>query len=321
MFNADLIEDLAIKRVVLFIGSGVSASGVTRCGSRIRQWHSFLDYASSQLGDEERHQLVKSYLKEKNYLFAAEVIKNSLSNTDWAQLIQDEFGQIADPSDLHRAIVSLDQRIIVTTNFDKLLENAWADPLVRVTHFPQVITRLDTSAFKILRESGSYLVKLHGTVDDPESIVFTQSDYTKHAYINWAYSSFIETLLTTYTVLFIGFSMNDPALSRLVEMHAQRYPLCRPHYIFTAAPMHDTVKEINRSLRRLYVMEYSSENHHSELIDHIRELGRQSQAKRRENVASTSKEISEPLINPMVEAESAPLSPSNNDEQPLGSIL
>jgi hypothetical protein len=321
MFNADLIEDLANKRVVLFIGSGVSASGVTRSGSRIRLWDSFLDYASSRLGDEERRQLAKSYLQDKNYLFAAEVIKNSLSNTDWAHLIQDEFGQIADPSDLHRAIVSLDQRIIVTTNFDKLLENAWADPLARVTHFPQVITRLDTSAFKILRESGSYLVKLHGTVDDPESIVFTQSDYTKHAYINWAYSSFIETLLTTYTVLFIGFSMNDPALSRLVEMHAQRYPLCRPHYIFTAAPIHDTVKEINRSLRRLYVMEYSSENHHSELIDHIRELGHQSQAKRRENVASTNKEFSEPLISPVVEAESAPLSSSNNDAQPLGSIL
>jgi hypothetical protein len=68
-------------------------------------------------------------------------------------------------------------------------------------------------------------------------------------------------------------------------------------------------------------MEYSSENHHSELIDHIRELGRQSQAKRRENVAITNKEFSEPLISPMVEAESAPLSPSDNDAQPLGSIL
>jgi uncharacterized protein YggL (DUF469 family) len=65
MFNADLIEDLATKRVVLFIGSGVSASGVTRTGSRIRQWHSFLEFANSRLGDEARQQLVKAYLEEK----------------------------------------------------------------------------------------------------------------------------------------------------------------------------------------------------------------------------------------------------------------
>jgi hypothetical protein len=299
MFNADLIGDLATRRVVLFIGSGVSASGVTRSGSRIRQWHSFLEYASSRLDNEECQELIKVYLAENNYLFAAEVIKNSLSSTDWAQLIQDEFGQIADPSDLHRAIVSLDQRIIVTTNFDKLLENAWADPRIRGTHFPQVITRLNPSAFKILREGRSYLVKLHGTVDDPESIVFTQSDYTKHAYINWAYSSFIETLLTTYTVLFIGFSMNDPALSRLVEMHAQRYPLCRPHYIFTAGPINNTVKELNRNLRRLYVMEYSPENNHSQLVDQIKDLGLQSQARRRENLATSSKELSESPIDPV----------------------
>jgi hypothetical protein len=289
------------RRVVLFIGSGVSASGVTRRGSRIRQWYSFLEYASSRLSNEEGQELIKNYLEDNNYLFAAEVIKNSLSSTDWAQLIQDEFGQIADPSDLHRAIVSLDQRIIVTTNFDKLLENAWADPSIRGTHFPQVITSLNPSAFKILREGRSYLVKLHGTVDDPESIVFTQSDYTKHAYINWAYSSFIETLLTTYTVLFIGFSMNDPALSRLVEIHAQRYPLCRPHYIFTAGPINDTVKELNRNLRRLYVMEYSPENNHSQLVDQIKDLALQSRARRRENLATSSKELSESLIDPVAD--------------------
>jgi len=115
--------------------------------------------------------------------------------------------------------------------------------------------------------------------------------------------------------------MNDPALSRLVEMHAQRYPLCRPHYIFTAAPIHDTVKEINRSLRRLYVMEYSSENHHSQLIDLIKELGLQSQAKRRENIANTNKEISEPPIEPMVDAESASLSPSDNEGHSAGGCL
>lgn len=292
MFNADLVEDLAARRVILFIGSGVSASGVTRSGSRIKQWRSFLEYAESKLIDEECKRLVSQYLGNNNYLFAAEVIKDSLSSTEWASLIQDEFGQIADPSNLHRAIVSLDQRIVVTTNFDKLLENAWADSSAGLTHFPQVITKLDNSTFRILRENRSYLVKLHGTVDDPESIIFTQSDYTRDAYVNWAYSSFIETLLTTYTVLFIGFSMNDPALSRLVEMHAQKYPYCRPHYIFTSGPISDTIKNLNRRLRRLYVMEYSSENHHFQLVEYITELAVQSRAKRRENVAVSSKNIS-----------------------------
>lgn len=314
MFNADLIEDLAAKRVILFIGSGVSASGVTRSGSRIKQWRSFLEYAATQLIDEECKQLVNQYLDDNNYLFAAEVIKNSLPSTDWATLIQDEFGQIADPSDLHRAIVSLDQRIVVTTNFDKLLENAWADSSAGLTHFPQVITKLDNSTFRIMRENRSYLVKLHGTVDDPESIIFTQSDYTRDAYVNWAYSSFIEILLTTYTVLFIGFSMNDPALSRLVEMHAQKYPHCRPHYIFTSGPSNSTIKNMNRRLRRLYVMEYSSDNHHYQLVEYIKELAVQCQARRRENVATSSKEISVAHAQSFASQEAEPESAAINEE-------
>jgi hypothetical protein len=290
-FNADLIDDLAARRVVIFVGSGVSASSVTRSGSRVRQWHAFLDFASSRLDHSQHQELVKEYLDKQDYLFAAELIKDSLSAAQWDQLIQDEFGQIADPSDLHRAIVALDQRVVVTTNFDKLLEDAWADPNAMLTHHPQVITKLDSTAFKIFRDNRSYLIKLHGTVDDPEFMIFTQSDYTRHAYVNWAYSSFIETLLTTYTVLFIGFSMNDPALSRLVEMHAHRYPLSRPHYIFTAGPIDIKVKDINKRLRKLYVMEYSPEDNHSQLIDHISELGVKAKAKRRENLASCSKEL------------------------------
>lgn len=284
VFNPDLVEDIAHRRVVLFLGSGVSASAKTNSGTYIRQWEAFLlDAAKRVLRPEERI-LIESRIHNKDYLMAAELLKHSLQH-EWDPILENEFAQVAEASELHKAIVGLGQRIIITTNFDKLLENAWTAGDKSVTHHPALLTKLDSDSFKMLRDNRNYIIKLHGTIDDPSNMIFTKSEYNQRAFGSWIYDELLRVLLLTHTFLFIGFSMTDPAITLLIEMYAQRFPNARPHYIFLSAPVEREVIDLSRKLRRLYILPYDPKDNHAELVKHINFLSAAAKAKSREFVA------------------------------------
>lgn len=283
-FNADLIDDLARRRVVLFLGSGVSASAKTRAGRPIRQWRDFLLHAAKELDPQARKGAV-DLIKSNEFLLASEIISAALQ-TRWKTLLEEEFAQVGKPSRLHKALIRLKQRIVITTNFDKILENAWNDGTVDDTHYPELITKLDRDIFRILRDNKSYIIKLHGTIDDADGLVFTKSSYAQRAYGDWVYQEFINTLLLTHTFVFIGFSMSDPAISLLVEMNANKYASSRPHYIFLADTVSDSIRDVYKRLRRIFIISYSSKDHHKELAEMVEGLGRQSQAREREILAT-----------------------------------
>lgn len=298
-FNSDLINDIAQRKVVLFLGAGVSASSVTRGGGRIRAWEQFLLHATSKIEEADVRELAEGLVATKDFLLACEVIRRAL-DTNWHAIVSEEFGQVAEPSSLHRAIIKLDQRIILTTNFDKLVETAWGEVNKEGTHYPRVISKIDSSAFKMLRDSQDYIVKLHGTVDDPSSFIFTKSEYIERAFGSWVYADFVSGLLATHTLLFIGFSLADPAVTSLVERHASRFPDARPHYIIQPGPISDQIVQINKELRRLFVISYNSINNHAELVDLVEDLAEKGMARRKEIVAEQA----------VIRANVAPIAPA-----------
>src|SRR5690606_19693263 len=92
---------------------------------------------------------VKKLIEEKDYLLACELLQSHLRDR-WSELVRAEFGQKANPSPLHQALVALRQRIILTTNFDKLIENAWNNLEEEETHFREVISSIDGRIFRVL---------------------------------------------------------------------------------------------------------------------------------------------------------------------------
>ncbi|KMN81259.1 hypothetical protein VK98_15125 [Chromobacterium sp. LK11] len=280
IFNSDLVADVANRRVVLFLGAGVSASAKTDSGDNFKDWKGVLEKASQSIGDEGKRALVQSYVKKGDFLLASELIKKA-NPTAWGELLRREFSKTAQPSDLHRAIFSLKQRIIITTNFDKLLETFY-QPLTGDAYYPNVKCKVDGGVFSMLRDDESYIIKLHGTADDEDSIIFDKSSYGASAYGNPAYADLLNVLLLTHTFLFIGFSMEDPAISFVVETFARKYPKMRPHYIFLGEELDNDVADIWKSLRKLYVMSYDSSNNHGQLVDYIRQLSDLAVQKRKE---------------------------------------
>ncbi len=275
LFNPDLLTDLAYRKVVLFLGAGVSASAITTTGTKIAGWAAFLQDCTTGVPDPLKSQILV-LIGEKDYLLACELLQQHHKD-DWIRLVSKEFGQKAQPSALHRAILNLKQRVILTTNFDKLIDIAWSEVANGGTHFPTTITKIDSKIFRILKEhEENYLLKIHGTVDDPDSLIFSRSEYIRMAFGNRDYSNFIDSLLLNYTFLFVGFSMDDPAITSLMEMYALRYPSARPHYIFSPQGMPENIIKIYKDLRKLVVLPYDDANNHEKLPEIISELGRQS---------------------------------------------
>lgn len=180
----------------------------------------------------------------------------------------------------------MNQRIIVTTNFDLILETAWQQYNPHATHAPQIITDISADIFKILRDDEAHIVKLHGSINEPKKLILSKSDYIQGAYGSWIYTTLFETLLLTHTFLFIGFSMNDPAISHLIEMYSHKYPNARPHYMFTSQKSSEETNEISRQLRKIILLNYSPAKNHRGLVTALNNLSKDAVKRRKELLLS-----------------------------------
>lgn len=137
----------------------------------------------------------------------------------------------------------------------------------------------------MMRDDRQYIVNIHGSIDDPNNLIFPKADYINSAFGNWVYSEFLESLFVFYTVAFIGFSMSDPAVNYIIERYAQKHPTLRPHYIFQQVPIDSASEEISRKLKKLYAVPYREGAGHDDLPILLEELFCQVRERQRELLA------------------------------------
>jgi len=279
-FTPDLLDDFVRGRVAIFLGAGVSAAVSTRAGKSIRTWAAFLEATAKSTKDKSIKAEVADLLEKGDYLFACEILKEHFGER-WELVLKEEFEKIGELSRLQLAILGLQQRILVTTNFDLFLESNWDRANPHATHHLQVKNGLSADCFAAFRDDQPYLVKLHGSINSPDSMIFSLSDYASKAHSNWQYSSFLETLLCTHTVLFVGFSMKDAAITNLLEIYAQKYPKSRPHYAFMPDFNSERRVRIMKNYRKLFVIPYDSRDNHRQLTDYIESLKKQVQQRKK----------------------------------------
>lgn len=103
-------------------------------------------------------------------------------------------------------LAALDAEQAITLNYDKLFEWAAADGQRprRVIPGP-------------MDDNERWLLKLHGSVDKPESIVLTRDDYLGFNSDRAALSSLVKATLMTRHLLFVGFGMGDAHFHEIVH--------------------------------------------------------------------------------------------------------
>lgn len=197
-------------QLVPFLGAGTSMS------AGAPSWSGLLDALAEKhgLGESEREALGSwSELDRAAYL-RQKVMQQGMGRGLTAEEAAAEFSKsVAALVDLPRygltpaLLASLRAPHAITLNYDTLFERASADAGMTRVQIPHV----DGGA-----ESGPWLLKLHGSVDRPESIVLTRDDYLGYASQREALSAIVKANLLTHHLLFVGFGLTDEHFHRIV---------------------------------------------------------------------------------------------------------
>lgn len=183
-------------KLVLFLGAGVSM------GVGVPSWQDLLKTLAqaAELSDAER-----SELSELDPRDAGRILHSRLEGRLAVEIID---AVSADRVSLqHQLLASLPCNEAVTTNYDDLFERAWA--LTGPT--PRVLPR-DPA-----QDASRWLLKLHGSVDDPDRIVLSRDDYLRLEGHSSALGGLVQAMLLTRHMLFVGYSMQDDNFHRLAH--------------------------------------------------------------------------------------------------------
>ncbi|MDE5757530.1 MAG: SIR2 family protein, partial [Allobaculum sp.] len=194
-------------KLIVFVGAGVSCNveGMPSWNKLVNKMADTLEGNEDKETtlEDERTFSIDDSLKFPQYLWNedSEEYKNILNNS-----IPD---LEVDPP-LSSAIFDLNPTHIITTNYDHLLEKS-SNPLR--TLYQVIIRDKDLLTYT----HSKYLIKMHGDIDDFDSIVLKEDDYlnysSTHNLIEW----FVRSLFTNHVVLFLGYSLNDSNVRQIVS--------------------------------------------------------------------------------------------------------
>lgn len=210
----ELIDHLEKGKLVLFVGAGVSMKGK----SNLPNFDDLVDEIAKTLYVEKRE------ITEPHDYYLGKIAKTKDVHQVARDLVHIEKSK---PNPLHYAIprlFPLDTEVrIVTTNFDRHFTTAMKEMNreLNVYYAPALPTG---RAFK-------GLAYIHGNIEqEKEALILTDGDFGR-AYLTegWA-RRFLVDLFSNYTVLFVGYSHNDPVMKYL----ATGLPPSTRRYAFVA---------------------------------------------------------------------------------------
>jgi hypothetical protein len=129
-----------------------------------------------------------------------------------AELVRQEFGhtgagdkQHIKPTLAHYFLLSLPVRLVLTTNFDDLVEQT----LVGLRRDPRVVVEPEEVVQTAVPEQPA-VVKFHGDANTGRHIVLTRDDFDGFFRTHPVMASFLQGLLLNQTFLFFGYGLRDP---------------------------------------------------------------------------------------------------------------
>lgn len=240
-----LLDASASRTLIPFAGAGVSMSVKRTDGKRaFPDWIGLLRKMAARLETEQRpqHTLVTAFVDQPtpNTMEAARYARDGLGAL-WGPFLREEFGPsrdtIADGSlSLARAIWQLGSKLVITTNFDRVLR--WASPNSDDVYEWQI--EAADGMTEALRRGLSQptIWHLHGSIADATKIILSPDGY-RQLYPSPESEAIYKTALTALRnlmvsnhFLFVGFSMEDAFMVRQLEWVDQTFAGCAgPHYV------------------------------------------------------------------------------------------
>lgn len=194
-----LLQALKENRLVPFIGSGFSKE----CG--------FPDW--EKLAEPIAKELNYSLSSDTDYSLVFQYYQDKYGNRNKLNaLLKDTFSAASKDLENHNLMAALPVTEIWTTNYDTSIENHF-DGCGRIIDVKRSIDDLTIKASK----SDCTLYKMHGDVFVSNDCVLTKDDYENYFYTHEPFTNILKHTLMEKTILFIGYSLNDPDLQTILS--------------------------------------------------------------------------------------------------------
>jgi NAD-dependent SIR2 family protein deacetylase len=208
----ELARHIAKMNWVLFVGSGVSRS------SGLPLWGELTGKMLQRLGSD---------VETQDPLEVASLFEANMGRTALVASLQESLATLGiEPNTLHDHLIDLCPPVIVTTNFDDLLERALDRR--RLPHAPIINNQaLSLTAGRL------QLLKIHGDLKQPDSLVISGQDYERYPQQKQELiNNELRSLAAKHSFLFVGYSVSDtdlkPQLRRVLDAQGD---LARHHYL------------------------------------------------------------------------------------------
>ena len=265
-----LVRDIALRKCVLVLGAGISMNSQNAYGVRPKSWDGFLKEGVKKL-QKPFAKSVQELIKSKDYLTACELLKDKLGRATFVDFLTSEYQtprfQVAE---IHKTIFKLDARIVITPNFDNIydryVQNETEGTVVIKTYNQEDIA-------EALRTNKRLILKIHGTIDAANQLIFSRNDYTEARTKFQHFYTILDALSITNTFLFLGCGTNDPDIRLILEDYNFRFKHSREHYITLSKNSNPKgVNEILEKTMNIKFLEYDGKDGHKELKESLDDL-------------------------------------------------
>jgi hypothetical protein len=284
-----LINALESGRLVPFVGSGVSRSAAP---AKFPNWLEFVQLMnqtalSARFITKNVHHQIATLLKQEKYLLAVEALKRYMPEDAYKMFFEENFLYTdKDKVDLslQTALLETADRLIITTNFDRLLEDAFA---LHYKRAPTVSTFRDPYVVQATLQQQSLsasplIFKLHGDIADITSIILSERDYRTLMFDHQSYESVLVSIFVNYVVLFVGFSLSDrEIMMHVAKLRHQMQYFSHPHFaLISDKDPNDVEDAVFRQSYGVDIIRYSAASQHRELREIIQSMADHSRGSR-----------------------------------------
>jgi hypothetical protein len=204
MYKDSLFQLIRNEDVILWAGAGLSLYAGYPSGKSLR------DELCNSLSPSEI-QALDTNLNLPD--FAEEIYRLKGTKNPILQILKRIFkNKLPDTIEFHEKLAQIPHiQTIITTNFDDLFEKAYGGKC-------EILTK--SKDIPYINQSKTQVFKVHGDLNDPDSIIITKSDYNNFFRFDTEENVFwtkIKELISTKSLMFLGYNLEDPNVSVIFD--------------------------------------------------------------------------------------------------------
>lgn len=197
-----LLEEWIDGKWLPIVGAGLSMNAKTPSGEAPPNWTELAERIYPSNPDDSMAPAAR--LGDYEMLHGRQALLEAMRKN----ILHDDLS----PSEVHLAFARLQFNTIVTTNYDRLIEDAYIDekkPLYTAAEEGLLAGNATSDTTR--------LIKMHGDFEHPSSTVVTEDDYDRFLEQSPVMATVVGSLLVDRTGILLGYSISDPNMRQIIS--------------------------------------------------------------------------------------------------------